>query len=235
MFMGNIHGHRINMDMLKPKGSGYVAVARPRFPAGQRRLGAVHQPALRAGRQRLHDRLVRQAGVPHRRRRHLGPHQRPDLQDLLSRTKPVTGVDLPRKQRRGTGAIATERERLVSCATPAGLAGTGGRQDARSTTVHERAGKIAFEHQGRLATAARSLGLARDGGLNDATCCRRRWRTTSPHVRAWAIQLALEGGKAKPDLMAPGCEWPSNDPSPVVRLYLASGLQRLPADSAGTS
>ena len=31
MFMGNIHGHRLNMDILKPKGSGFVASHGPDF------------------------------------------------------------------------------------------------------------------------------------------------------------------------------------------------------------
>jgi putative membrane-bound dehydrogenase-like protein len=31
MFMGNIHGHRINVDVLTPKGSGFVASAAPDF------------------------------------------------------------------------------------------------------------------------------------------------------------------------------------------------------------
>src|SRR5262249_25886586 len=31
MFMGNIHGHRINMDVLKPKGSGFTASHGPDF------------------------------------------------------------------------------------------------------------------------------------------------------------------------------------------------------------
>src|SRR5262249_44923946 len=49
-----------------------------------------------------------------------------------------------------------------------------------------------------------------------------------PYVRAWTIQLALEGGKASKELLAKFVEMARNDPSPVVRLYLASGLQRLP-------
>jgi hypothetical protein len=31
MFMGNIHGHRLNMDVLKLKGSGFVASYGPDF------------------------------------------------------------------------------------------------------------------------------------------------------------------------------------------------------------
>ena len=85
LFMGNIHGRRINMDILEPKGSGYVGQPRPRLPARQRRVGAVHQPQVRPRRQRLPDRLVRQAGLPPPQPRSLGPHQRPHLQDQLPR------------------------------------------------------------------------------------------------------------------------------------------------------
>ena len=31
MFMGNIHGHRLNVDVLTPKGSGFVASRAPDF------------------------------------------------------------------------------------------------------------------------------------------------------------------------------------------------------------
>ncbi len=49
------------------------------------------------------------------------------------------------------------------------------------------------------------------------------------HVRSWAVQLLCEdgqpGGAARERLL----ELAKTDPSPTVRLYLASGLQRLPA------
>jgi len=31
LFMGNLHGHRLNVDVLTPKGSGYVADRNPDF------------------------------------------------------------------------------------------------------------------------------------------------------------------------------------------------------------
>ena len=31
LFMGNLHGHRINVDVITPKGSGYVADRNPDF------------------------------------------------------------------------------------------------------------------------------------------------------------------------------------------------------------
>ncbi len=50
------------------------------------------------------------------------------------------------------------------------------------------------------------------------------------YVRAWAIQLATEDRKVSPKLLAAFAELAKNDPSPVVRLYLASAAQRLPLD-----
>ena len=50
------------------------------------------------------------------------------------------------------------------------------------------------------------------------------------YVRGWAIQLALEDRKTSPELLARFEGMAKSDPSPVVRLYLASALQRLPLD-----
>ena len=47
------------------------------------------------------------------------------------------------------------------------------------------------------------------------------------YLRAWAIQLHLESGSAHGTIGKKLVELASTDPSPVVRLYLASGLQRL--------
>ncbi|MEO8494997.1 MAG: PVC-type heme-binding CxxCH protein [Planctomycetota bacterium] len=50
------------------------------------------------------------------------------------------------------------------------------------------------------------------------------------YLRAWSIQLQLEDGKASPALVDRLSELASKDESPVVRLYLASALQRLPLE-----
>jgi putative membrane-bound dehydrogenase-like protein len=47
------------------------------------------------------------------------------------------------------------------------------------------------------------------------------------HVRAWAIQLSLEDRKPATSILTRMSELSKSDPSPVVRLYLASGAQRL--------
>jgi putative membrane-bound dehydrogenase-like protein len=50
------------------------------------------------------------------------------------------------------------------------------------------------------------------------------------YVRAWTIQLAAEDRKVSPKLLSAFADLAKNDPSPVVRLYLASAAQRLPLD-----
>lgn len=47
-------------------------------------------------------------------------------------------------------------------------------------------------------------------------------------LRAWSIRLSLESKKASPELLAKLADLAATDPSPRVRLALASGLQRLP-------
>lgn len=48
-----------------------------------------------------------------------------------------------------------------------------------------------------------------------------------PHVRAWAIQLLCEDTSPSAEVSARFADMAKTDPSPVVRLYLASAMQRL--------
>jgi len=48
-----------------------------------------------------------------------------------------------------------------------------------------------------------------------------------PHVRAWAIQFLCENNKPAPEAIAKFTQLAKSDSSPVVRLYLASALQRI--------
>jgi hypothetical protein len=51
----------------------------------------------------------------------------------------------------------------------------------------------------------------------------------SPYVRAWIIQFALEQAEEEPspEALIKAIELAKTDPSPIVRLYLASAAQRL--------
>jgi putative heme-binding domain-containing protein len=50
-----------------------------------------------------------------------------------------------------------------------------------------------------------------------------------PYVRAWALRLELEDREISPRSLQKLNELAQSDPSPVVRLHLASALQRMPA------
>ena len=66
------------------------------------------------------------------------------------------------------------------------------------------------------------------GGLN-AERIQQGLVDSGPFVRAWTIQLALEGGTAPDALLSRLAEMAKTDPSPIVRLYLASAAIRLRA------
>src|SRR5207247_7489695 len=51
------------------------------------------------------------------------------------------------------------------------------------------------------------------------------------HIRAWLIQLLCENDVPRTETLVKLTALAENDPSPVVRLYLAASLQRLPHDS----
>ncbi len=67
------------------------------------------------------------------------------------------------------------------------------------------------------------------GGLDDGRVQYGLHRANE-FVRAWTIQLACEDKKPSPTALKQFAAMAKSDPSPVVRLYLASALQRLPVE-----
>jgi len=65
------------------------------------------------------------------------------------------------------------------------------------------------------------------GGLS-VPIALQQLQSSEEYLRAWTIQLTCEDGKLHPSLLAQFVALAESDPSSVVRLYLASALQRLP-------
>jgi hypothetical protein len=65
------------------------------------------------------------------------------------------------------------------------------------------------------------------GGLDEALAL-ELLDSAQAYVQAWTIQLACERGQPGPALLAKLNSLANSTPSPVVRLYLASALQRFP-------
>jgi putative membrane-bound dehydrogenase-like protein len=68
------------------------------------------------------------------------------------------------------------------------------------------------------------------GALTDELA--RQTLNSPPEIRAWAIRLATEGRDASPTLQQEFVRLARADPAPVVRLHLASAIQRVPEQTA---
>ena len=92
LFMGNIHGRRINVDVLTPKGSGYVADRTARTSCWPTTPGRASSTCEYGpdGNVYLIDWYDKQA-CHHDEPEDLGPHQRPHLQDQLPRHEAGAG------------------------------------------------------------------------------------------------------------------------------------------------
>jgi len=68
------------------------------------------------------------------------------------------------------------------------------------------------------------------GGLSDTGAVLTRLDDADEMIRAWTIQLAIDERTPATSILAKWAELARSDPSPVVRLYLASALERLPVE-----
>jgi putative membrane-bound dehydrogenase-like protein len=66
------------------------------------------------------------------------------------------------------------------------------------------------------------------GGLNDAAMVLKKLSHPEAIIRAWTVQLATETGTPPPAILDRFAVMAREDRSPLVRLYLASAAQRIP-------
>jgi putative membrane-bound dehydrogenase-like protein len=230
LFMGNIHGRRINMDVLKPKGSGYVASHGPDFLLANdewaRFINLKYGPD---GNVYLIDWYDKQAC--HRNEPEIWDRTNGRIYKITYRgTKPVTGIDL---QKSSDLELANyqlyDNEWYV--------------RHARRILQERHTGPDAAEKVKETdATARRIIQFITDKDPNKRL--KALWALNAlgyigdlvdeadPVVRAWAIRLWIDdatvGTKSKPLTMETLVKAAKADPSPLVRRALASGLQRLP-------
>jgi hypothetical protein len=74
--------------------------------------------------------------------------------------------------------------------------------------------------------------LASVGGFTDYIA-EKILKSEEEYIRAWTIQLACEDKKPSDALLKEFARMAREDQSPIVRLYLASALQRLPLAQRG--
>ncbi|MCI0464186.1 MAG: DUF1080 domain-containing protein [Gemmataceae bacterium] len=223
IFMNNIHGQRVNMDLLRPRGSGYVGLHGPDFLLTQDRwsqmLNLLYGPdgqvyvidwydrqACHTGNLKDHDRSNgRIYKISYRQPNPV----KVDLQKLLSRE--LVELQLHRNDWYVRHARRVLQERGPNAET------------------HKALVKIAFDHPEETKRLRGLWALHVTGGLTEGLIAKALGSDRAV-IRGWAIQLAAENGKPSAATLKRFAEMAGKDPSPGVRLYLASALQRIQAE-----
>jgi putative membrane-bound dehydrogenase-like protein len=220
IFMNNIHGQRANMDILRAKGSGYVGLHGPDFLLTQDRWsqmlnlrygpdGQVYvidwydRQACHTGKIEDHDRSNgRIFKISYKQPKHV----RVDLRKEPS-------AKLVELQLHKNDWYVRHARRILQERGP-------------DPAVHAALAKFAFDHHDEARRLRGLWALHVTGGLTEERLA-KALANERPAVRGWAIQLAMEDAKPSAASLKKFAEMARTDPSPVVRLYLASALQRL--------
>lgn len=232
IFIGNIHGQRINMDVPHRNGSGFVAAHAPdpinfndkwsqviNFRSGPD--GAVYFIDWYDKQQchnnnpddhdRSNGRIYRIShGDPKFEQVNLQNLSDKDLVQLLASQNVWHARHALRilQERAASGKLAKSTQQQLIAA--AGLNKRPGSSKAR-------------EHQLTALWA-----LHNTGNLTEDLVF-RALESQDEYIRAWAIQLAAEDKSVSEPLLNKLAQLAHEDRSPVVRLYIAAALQRLPA------
>ena len=232
IFMGNIHGNRINNDKLEPQGSGVVGKHAPDFllmnDKWSRPINLKYGPD---GSVYVIDWYDKQACH----------HTNPDIWDRTNGRIYKIAYENSTPRQSGVRA-APPRIDLARMSDDELIelqlhANDWYVRHARRV-LQERAGKVEPPTLRRLTEILREHGdptrrlraiwaLHACGKLTERVALERLAQDRDPHVRAWLVQLMCENGPPSDAALQRFATLADADASPVVRLYLASALQRI--------
>lgn len=223
VFMCNIHGNRVNHDLLEHKGSGYVAHHGHDFLFANdpwfRGLNLAYGPDggvyvsdwCDTGECHNYDRIDQTNGRIYKVTWGRTNHVNQDLSKL-------SDEQLVRLQLHRNDWFVRHARRLLQERQSAGTLGRGVPDQLRAI----------LNGNPDVTRKLRALWALHDvGALGESELLAGPLNSPEPYVRGWAIQFALENAQPSDALLAKLAEMAAGDPSPVVRLYLASGLQRI--------
>lgn len=239
IFMANIHQHAILTDVLERKGSGYVGRHGDEFLLANNEhwVGFSVDIGPDGSLYALdwHDADICGSKVDHpdTGRVYRIATEKSQAADFVHREADLESLDdvaLATLQQAPSVWHATQARTILQH-----RAAERRRDPAKPTPVHPRA----VEHLRQMFRDSKDVDLRLRGlwalhvtgaigraelmaGLDDP----------NEFIRSWAIQLLCEDRDATPAEAAAFARLAQSDPSPVVRLYLASAIQRLPPDAA---
>lgn len=223
LFMNNIHGARLNQDVLTRQGSGYSGDFAPDFLLANDRSSQILY--LRTGpdgqvyfidwydTNQCHHREFQKHDRSNGRIFRVAYQGAKAVQVDL---KKLTSTELVALQLHKNDWYVRQSRRILQ-------------ERGADPEVHASLEKIAFQHEDVTRRLRGLWALHVTGGLSEQKIM-KALKDPSEYMRGWAIQLALETGTPTAALLSKLAELAAQDPSPVVRLYLGSAANRLPLD-----
>lgn len=227
LFMNNIHGARLNLDLLSPEGSGYVGDGAPDFcrtnDLWSQILYLRYGPD---GNAYMIDWYDRNQCHHHDVEGHDRSNGRV-FKIVYGESKPLevnlrkkTDAELVQLQLHPNDWYVRQSRRLLQERAAAGKLA----KDTRKALE-----KIAFDHDDVTRRLRGLWALHVTGGLDEAQVL-KALNDHDPNARGWAIQLSLEDQKPTAKLLDAMMSLSRGDDSPIVRRYIAAGLLRVPAE-----
>ncbi len=223
LFMNNIHGARLNRDILAPKGSGFVGSHAPDFlfanDSWSQIVSLKYGPDGNAYMIDWYDK-----NQCHRVED--GAHDRTNgrIFKVVYGDAKVRPVDLRKMSTAELVTLQKSDNEWKARHARRILQERGNDPEARALlkTLSSEAAEDAQVQIRALLTARAVGGMREDSEIATALA------NPEPHYRSWAVRLAVEDGEPSAAILARFVEMAKADASPVVRLSLASALQRLP-------
>lgn len=229
LFMNNIHGQRLNMDILKPRGSGYVGSHGPDFlltgDQASQILNLRYGPDGQAYMIDWYDMQachLREPGKHDRSNGRIYKISYGESKSVPVDLKTLSDVELAEMVLQTNDWYVRHARRILQERAAAG---------ALAADVTARLTEIATTHNDETRRLRALWTLHVTGGISDELT-QRLLADGSPYVRGWTIQLLMESQRqpAQP-MLANFLTLAREDESPVVRLYLASACQFLPLEA----
>jgi putative membrane-bound dehydrogenase-like protein len=251
IFMNNIHGARINMDTLEPAGSGYAGGHGPDFvlandlwsqiiylqygPDGNAYMidwydkNQCHR-VERDAHDRSNGRIFKVSYV--------GENPKSALFQLHTPKSDASGgLNLNRLSDRALAELMLHPNDWFVRHARRILQERAAKQTVDIDSVTAALSKIAFDHADET-RRLRGLWALHAVGRTSSEIAQRAIKDKSPHVRAWAIRFAAQDAKVAANGSASSAKSrieqlakvAQDDPSPVVRLAIASALQSIPRE-----
>ena len=232
LLMNNIHGARLNRDTLEPRGSGFVGHHAPDFLMANDSWSQIIN--MKTGpdgqvyfidwydRQQCHDKNTKLHDRTNGRIFKLSyGDPRPVKVDLQKLSSSALALLLNSSNEWYTGHILRIlRERGINEEIPDLLLA----KDLLKAGLTRRSSPLSDL---RTVWAVYAT-VGRDHVLMEPSF--GEFGEPDPHVRAWQIRLSTDEGTPNREILDTLAEMAESDPSPVVRLALASALQRMPND-----